>query len=36
MSRGDCTETSLTLYRSGTLDNVRTETLLAVVNVEDN
>lgn len=33
---GDCTETSLTLYRSGTLDNVRTETLLAVVNVEDN
>lgn len=32
---GDCTEESFVLYRSGVQDGIRTETLLAVVNVEE-
>lgn len=32
---GDCTENSFTLYRSGRKDGVYTETLLAIVNVEE-
>lgn len=32
---GDCTENSFALYRSGEKDGVYTETLLAVVNVEE-
>lgn len=32
---GDCTENSFALYRSGEADGVYTETLLAIVNVEE-